>query len=50
MVTSGLLAANVLLEGSRERMVRAQPPGLQSGQNEGGRAPTLPICLQHPRG
>lgn len=46
MVTSGLLAANVLLEGSRERKVHAQPPGWQRGQKEGGRASTLLTCLQ----
>lgn len=50
MVTSGLLAANVLLEGSREQQVHAQPPGWLNGQKEGGRASTLPTCLQQPRG
>lgn len=36
-MTSGLLAAKVLLEGSGK--VSAQPPAQQGGQKEGGRDP-----------
>ena len=43
MATSGLLAANVLLEGSGK--VSAQPPAQQGGQKEGGRDPTRPAHL-----